>query len=238
MALLVATGVHAQVFGGGVFSAGAVRPAPGGSGPPPEPTLVGIGDSIMQLSQLPERMRAVLGNNWSAINQGVSGETAAQISARWFASEAGYCDGRRCSYVYVEGGINSLKGGGALPPATVLSTMLSIVDDALAKGYIVIWQDVLPMRGWPFEGVPVTDATIDGVLAYNAGMQAACAARASNPRLRCFFAYNDFLDTSRLRADGVTPAGYLLPWYSADELHLSPVGSQALADLAVAALEG
>lgn len=236
LALLPAVAL-AGGFGNSISSSPPASIVSGGGGTAPRPpTLVGTGDSIMQLSQLPQRIATTLGANWYAVNAGVSGETAAQISARWFSSEATYCGGARCAYAYVEGGVNSIKGGGALPAATVLTTMLGIVDDALSKGYVVVWSDILPFRGWPFEGVPVTDLNIDLALAYNAGMQAACTARATNTRLRCVFAYNAFVDPTRLRLDGVTPAGYLLPAYSADELHLNEAGSAALAALAAARL--
>lgn len=228
LALLPAVAL-AGGFGNSISSSGPVTPVSQVVAPL-APTLLGVGDSIMQLSQLPQRMAASKGPNWFAVNAGVSGETAAQISARWFANEATSCGGQRCAHVYVEGGINSLK---TKPPssAPVLTTMLSVVDDALSKGYVVLWQDILPARGWATDNFD--DATIDATLAYNSGMSSACAARAGNPRLRCFFAYSSFVDPTRFRVDGVTLAGYLRPDYSGDELHLNEAGSAALAAIAV-----
>lgn len=168
------------------------------------------------------------------VNAGIGGQKSPEIAARWLSTESTICGIQRCTFLWLEGGINDLRFG-TDTPAAVLAYMLSVVDDALARGYTVVWSDILPCRGDSL----CTDAVIDNVLAYNALMAQACAAapRSLNPRLRCFFAYATFVDPARFRADGTTLAGYLLPVYSRDELHLTAAGSAALGTLAGAALE-
>lgn len=235
LAALVPTLASAQTFGGGVFASGSSRATGGGSVTPPS-SLVGFGDSIMNGFGVPSPLDTAvlaLGEGAVRFNAGFSGENSAQISARWMASESTVCGVTRCSHVWFEGGINDVRLTSTLPPA-IIDNMLTAVDDALEKGYVVVWSDMLPCRG----EVLCTEAVIDKVLAYNALMATACstAPRSLNPRLRCIFAYSLFVDPARFREDGTTLAGYLLPFYSSDELHLSVSGSAALGSLAGAAL--
>lgn len=223
-----------QTFGGGVFAPGSSH-AGGGSVTLPN-SLVGVGDSIMNGYGVPSPIFTavlVLGTGAYAVNAGYAGEKTDQISARWLASEPTICGATLCSHVWFEGGINDLRLTDTLP-AAMIANMLTAVDDALARGYVVAWNDLLPCRG----DVLCTDAVMDNVLSYNALMATACATapRSLNPRLRCIFAYSLFVDPARFREDGTTLAGYLLPFYSRDELHLSVSGSAALGTLAGAAL--
>lgn len=144
---------------------------------------------------------------WLLKNGGVSGTTAAQIRTAYSTDEATYCNGDRCRYLVLEGGVNSLRTG--ITPANTLTDMVWIVDDALSKGYAVVWLDVTPYAGYVSAGVnPVGQATT-----YNTLWQAACDARASNTRLKCLSNYSTFVDPSN--------AGYLLPAYSCDGIHLT-----------------
>lgn len=199
-------------------------------------SLVGLGDSIMAGSDIPTPLATavqVLGPGSYYVNAGIAGQTSADISARWLSTESAICGIQRCTHLWLEGGTNDLRFV-ANAPAAVIANMLTVVDDALSRGYVVAWSDILPCRGEAL----CTDAVIDNVLAYNALMAQACATapRSLNPRLRCFFAYSSFVDPSQKRADGVTVAGYLLPAYSRDGLHLSSAGSVALGTLASQAL--
>lgn len=235
--LLLPTLALGQVFGGGVFTAssGKAAPPPANTGPK---SLVGYGDSIMAGtgggSPL-EAAKPALGAGGTTFNAGVPGDSSGGIRARWTTGEATVCGVARCSHVWFEGGTNDLRAVTPAQPSSVIENMAWMVDDALAKGYTVVWSDVLPCRGY----VDASDATIDRILAYNSLMATACSTppRSLNPQLRCVFAYSTFADPARFRGDGTTPAGYLLPLYSFDELHLSTAGAQALGALGGAAVE-
>lgn len=234
-AVLACAPASAQVFGGGVFAGGSPQGAGSGGGTLPA-SLVGVGDSIMNGYGVPSPIFTavlVLGPGAYAVNAGYAGEKTDQISARWLSSEPTICGATRCTHAWFEGSINDFRLTDT-SPATAASNMTTAVDDALSKGYVVAWSDDLPCRG----DVLCTEDVMDKVLAYNALMATACSTppRSLNPRLRCFFAYSLFVDPARFRADGTTLAGYLLPFYSRDELHLSAAGSEALGALAGAAL--
>ncbi|AAK94402.1 hypothetical protein Mx8p67 [Myxococcus phage Mx8] len=146
---------------------------------PRRPTATARGDSIMfgycNTTAPPTLVKAGLPGGltggWVVLNGAIVGETAPQIRARYVAEEATACVGERCAYLLLEGGVNSLRIGNA--PAAVLAEMVWVVDDALAKGYGVVWTDVLPYAGNAGSGTdPLGQAT-----AYNALWAAACAAR-------------------------------------------------------------
>lgn len=226
----------AQVFGGGVFVGGRAPGASGGGGGSAAKSLVGYGDSIMAGtgggSPL-DTAKAALGPGAVTFNAGMPGDSSGGIRARWTDGESTVCGAVRCTHVWFEGGTNDLRAVIPATPESVLGNMVWMMDDALAKGYTVIVSDVLPCRGY----VDATDAAIDRIRAYNALLAAACATppRSLNPRLHCVFGYALFLDMTQLRPDA-TPAGYLLPEYSYDSLHLSVAGAQALGTLAAQAL--
>lgn len=204
------------------------RSSSGASAPVAPKTLVGVGDSIMNGYGADSPLKTAvlaLGTGAVAFNAGYPGETSAQISARWMASEATVCGVQRCTHVWLEGGVNDLRLTATLP-AAIVANMATAVDDALAKGYVVVWSDILPCRGDAQCAAPVAA----NILTYNALMATACATapRAANPRLRCIFAYSAFEDPTR--------PGYLRPAYSRDELHLTNEGSAALGAMATAVL--
>lgn len=189
------------------------------------PTVSGWGDSIMfgVCSGGPlEYLRASLPGYWTS-NRAVSGENAAQIRARYTAEEATSCYGQRCGILWLEGGVNSLRGG--TTPAATLADMVWIVDDALAKGYYVVWLDVAPYAGFSGAGSnPLGQAT-----GYNTLWAAACAARASNSRLRCVATYASYEDPAN--------PGYLKAAYSCDGIHHNVAGGQLMASLSKTAVE-
>lgn len=163
-----------------------------------------------------------LTGGWVVINNAVSGETAAQIRARYVAEEATACVGERCAYILLDGGVNSLRVG--VTPAAVVADMVWVVDNALAKGYGVVWTDVLPYAGYSGAGTnPLGQAT-----SYNALWAAECAARANNPALRCLANYSTFVDPAQ--------PGYLAPAYSCDGVHLSQDGANLFAARLLSAL--
>lgn len=151
-----------------------------------------------------------LTGGWLVKNAGVSGQTAATIAATYTADEATLCNGERCAHLILEGGVNSLRTG--VTPAATLASMVAVVDDALAKGYAVVWLDVTPYAGSGSAGTNPIGQAND----YNALWTAACAARASNPRLMCLANYSTFVDPGN--------PGYLLAAYSCDGVHYSQVG--------------
>lgn len=184
------------------------------------PTVRVDGNSMMQnacvgggtgpITKLDTDLPGGLTGGWLVKNAAVIGNTAAQISTAYNAGEATGCNGERCAYLILEGGVNSLRTGST--PAATLATMVAIVDDALTKGYAVLWLDVTPYAGFAGAGSnPTTQATT-----YNALWQAACDTRASNARLRCLANYSTFVDPSN--------PGFLLPAYSCDGIHLTQTG--------------
>lgn len=224
LALLPALAV-AGGFGNSIFSSSAAGSSGGGGST--AKSIVGYGDSIMSGtgggSPLPPAVTA-LGAGAFSVNAGVPGDSSGGIAARYTSGEATACGAVRCTHLWLEGGTNDLRAVSPAPPAAVVANMTGVVDDALSKGYVVVWSDVLPCRGY----VDASDAIAASILVYNAAMQAACTARAANNRLRCVFAYSAFEDPER--------PGYLLPAYSFDELHLSVAGAATLGALAAAVL--
>lgn len=166
-------------------------------------------------------VKASLGPSAVVINAGNPGERSNQIAARWLSTQATLCGPKPCTHVWFEGGVNDLRFA-ANTPAQVVGFMASAVDDALSRGMVTLWSDILPCR----DDSECTASVAANILTYNSLMASACAARAANPLLRCIFAYTTFDDPAR--------PGYLLPAYSRDGLHLSNAGSAALGALAVA----
>ena len=207
---------------------GGAQAAPVCTAPSPTPrlpTVSGWGDSIMfgVCSGGPlNHLVTLLPGYWPS-NRAVSGENAAQIRARWTAEEATSCYGQRCGIAWIEGGVNSLRGG--VTPAATLADMVWVVDDALSKGYYVVWLDVAPYAGFSGAGVnPLGQAT-----GYNTLWAAACAARASNPRLRCVSTYPSYVDPAN--------PGYMLPAYTCDGIHHTAAGGLLMAQLSKTAVE-
>lgn len=189
------------------------------------PTVSGWGDSIMfgVCSGGPlEYLRASLPGYWTS-NKAVSGHNAAQIRATYEAQEETSCYGIRCGILWLEGGVNSLRGG--TTPAATLTDMVWIVDDALAKGYYVVWLDVAPYAGFSGAGVnPLGQAT-----GYNTAWALACSARASSPKLRCVSTYPSYVDPNA--------PGFLSAAYSCDGIHHNVAGGQLMASLSKTAVE-
>lgn len=229
LAIMLPAVALAGGFGGRIEGSAPVRVS---SSPVVAKSLIGYGDSIMAGTGGGTPLttaKAALGPAAVSFNAGVPGDSSGGIRSRWTSGEATACGAARCTHVWFEGGTNDLRAVSPALPADVITNMVFMVDDALSKGYTVVWSDVLPCRGY----VDASDAVIDRILAYNALMATACATapRSLNPRLRCLFGYNAFVDPTRFR-DDVALAGYLLPAYSFDELHLSTAGSAALGFMA------
>jgi lysophospholipase L1-like esterase len=194
------------------------------------PTVSGWGDSIMfgvcsggPLNALDALLPGGTTQGWWMSNRAVSGENAAQIRARYIAEELTSCYGIRCGVLWLEGGVNCLRGGTAA--ATCLADMLWIADDATAKGYVVVWTDVLPYKTFSGAGTdPVGQAT-----SYNALMALACAARSGNPLLRCVFSYAQFEDPGN--------PGALNPTYSCDGIHHTAAGAALMAARSLSAIQ-
>lgn len=158
---------------------------------------------------------------WLVKNAGVTGQTPAQIRATYTAGEATACNGDRCGHLVLEGGVNCLRAGTA--PATCLADMTFIVDDALSKGYAVVWLDVTPYKAWASAGTDPTGQATN----YNALWASACAARASNLKLKCLANYAAFVDGSGNLAAGNT----------CDGVHFNQTGTNALGARILTALQ-
>lgn len=176
---------------------------------PRPPTIAVYGDSRMQgglcSSSSPASPAAYVDANlpggasygWLVKNAGVTGYTPAQILAAYNSGEATLCNGERCAYLVVNGGVNCLRLGTA--PATCLADMITLVDDALAKGYAVVWMGETDYSLWASAGSnPTTQATT-----FNTLWTAACAARASNTRLKCLDLYTSMGVPLTNTCDGV-----------------------------------
>lgn len=194
------------------------------------PTVTARGDSIMlgvcNNPTPPTIVKAGLpggaSGGWLVLNNAVTGETAAQIRARYLAEEETACVGQRCAYLLLDGGVNGLRVGVA--PSSVVADMAAIVDDALSKGYGVVWTDVLPYAGFAGAGTnPLGQAT-----SYNTLHASACTARASNPALRCVYNYATFVDPAQ--------PGHLVAAYSCDGIHLTQAGANLFASRMLSAL--
>lgn len=159
------------------------------------PTIAVYGDSRMQgglcSSTNPVSPPAYLDTNlpggatagWLVKNAGLTGDRPDQIRTRYTSGEATLCNGERCAYLVLNGGVNCLRQGTAA--ATCLADMTWVVDDALSKGYAVVWQGETDYSLWASAGSnPTTQAT-----AFNALWAAECTARASNTRLKCLSLY-------------------------------------------------
>jgi hypothetical protein len=179
------------------------------SATPRVPTLVVYGDSRMQGNLCgstspvspPEYLDINLPGGtaagWFVKNSGVSGSTPAQIRTAYTAAEATACNGERCGHLVLNGGVNCLRAGTAA--ATCIADMVWIVDDALAKGYVVVWLDETDYSLWASAGAnPGTQ-----VAAYNLAWQTACDARASNTRLKCLANYTALGVPLQNTCDGV-----------------------------------
>jgi hypothetical protein len=204
-------------------------------------TAAWYGDSISQgacnATPPPARLQQQL-PGWLVVNRGVSGENVAQITARYFAGRDTDCLGQPCG-TYVLAGMTNDCGQGACTPQTVLTTMLTAVDDALSRGRRVVWVDGPPFRvpascagclGGSYAGVLKT-------LEYNALVAAACLspARPNRHLLRCVSTY------PTMEAPWVDPAdrGFLKDEYAcdteADWVHTSQPGAEALVGAVLAA---
>lgn len=197
------------------------------------PTLRADGDSIMAgnlcsvtgplspPAYLDANLAGGTAEGWLVKNAGLTGQTPAQIRALYTANEATYCNGDRCGYLVLEGGVNCLRVGTAA--ATCLADMTFIVDDALSKGYAVLWLDVTPYKAWASAGTdPTGQAT-----AYNTAWAAACTARASNTRLKCLANYAALVDGS----------GNLTASYTCDGVHFNQTGTNLLGARMLTALQ-
>lgn len=203
------------------------------SSAPRLPTLIAEGNSIMAgnlcsvtgpLSP-PAYVDANLGGSttegWLVKNAGISGQAPSAIRTTYTSGEATACNGDRCAHLLLEGGVNCLRVGTA--PATCLADMTWIVDDALSKGYAVLWLDVTPYKAWASAGTdPTGQAT-----SYNTLWAAACAARAGNTKLKCLANYAAFVDGS----------GNLNASYTCDGVHFNQSGTNALGARILTALQ-
>lgn len=176
------------------------------------PSLVTYGDSRMAGnlcgSASPVSPAAYLDANlpgganagWLVKNAAVSGTTPAQQRTAYenvTTGESVACNGDRCGHLLLMGAANCLRVGTA--PATCLADHTSMVDDALSKGYAVLWLDETDYSLWASAGAnPTTQVT-----AYNTLWQAACTARAANTRLKCLSNYTAMGVPLQNTCDGV-----------------------------------
>lgn len=227
---------------GGKFGRPRGASAAGRAVAPVAPTVVGYGDSIMAgegsggtllthvIQQLPP--------GWFKVEAGISGQTADQIAARAVAGLATACGDKPCSVCVFEGGVNDVKGGGAVSGAAAVDRMRVAIDYARATSVggvpvcrRIVWVGLMPFRGWPFN--QNDDATQQRAKDFNARMLSDCtsAPLAGDVRVRCVFPYATFEAPDRptyLKAPcDAAPNG------SGDGLHLPPSCADELAGLLV-----
>lgn len=116
---------------------------------------------------------------WFVKNAAVSGYTPAQVLTTYNSGESTLCNGERCFYLIINGGVNCLRTG--TPASTCIVDTVTLIDDALTKYYAVIWLSETEYGSWASAG-PNPAAQLSS---WMTAWQAACAARATNPNLRC-----------------------------------------------------
>jgi hypothetical protein len=141
-------------------------------------TFAWYGDSIIQgaCSSSPQVPLQQLLPGYVGVNRGISAQTSAQIAARYFAGHLTDCGGEECGTYLFEGGVNDCKGGGC-DPASVLATMMAMVDDARTRHRRVIASNIAPFRTCAICGGGDLAAGWELAKQYNALFAAACAAR-------------------------------------------------------------
>lgn len=205
-------------------------------------TVATYGDSLTQGACVPVPYPAQVDSlpGYYARNRGISAETAAQITTRYFANYNTDCLGELCGTYMFSGGTNDCMQG-ACEPASVLATMLAAVDDALSRGRQVVWLDIPPFLvpagcGQCLGGI---SAGIEKSLTYNALQAAACqsSSRPNRHLLRCVSTYPSLEENpaSTGGTRGLLRAGYECS--STDRVHNSQAGADVLSDLVLSALQ-
>lgn len=159
--------------------------------PPRLPTIVAYGDSRFQgglcgttsplspPNYVDINLPGGAGGGWLVKNAAITGYTPAQVLTAYNAGEATACNGERCAYLMVNGGVNCMRADTDANVCIVSS--VTLVDDALAKGYVVLWTSETDWSAWSQGGSNRSVQFATWMTAWNA----ACAARASNTRLKC-----------------------------------------------------
>lgn len=141
-------------------------------------------------------------------NQGVGGAKTADMLARinkTLAFQAGY--------VFVLGGVNDLGGG--VSPDTVWANLQKIYQTILNTGSHVVALTILPV-GTGYGNL--SSAVVNGINYVNRKIKAFCEITAGMI----------LVDAHSAVTDPTSIAGYVLPANSADGLHPSPMGAQAI----------
>jgi lysophospholipase L1-like esterase len=175
--------------------------------------VVCIGDSITSFGY-PARVSALLGSDYRVSNEGVSGETSAQILGRWrFGIQE-----TRPAVLVVLGGVNDLRiGTGFAAPA--IANLQELMLEAQQVGTKVVALTVLPFRGdryWT-EGLEHERQAINQALLEH------CT---EHPAVSCVDAA-----ATMSRGDQLAPE-----FDSGDGIHLSENGSMRLAELVADAI--
>jgi len=184
------------------------------------------GDSIalgLCSTTAPHLALSALLPGYLAANHAQSGTTTSEIATHYFATRDTACDGTLCGTYLFEGGVNNVKNGSGTP-SSMLSDMLSAVDDARSRGRRVVWTNIAPFKGCGFCGDPATGWTL--AKSYNTLWAAACAAR---PDITC-------VDVGAGTAwEEPSTDGYLKTAWSCDGIHWLQGGTEAWAQAASAA---
>lgn len=181
--------------------------------------VVNLGDSITLSEFFPrsmsQKLNALIGTGYSTTNAGVSGNTVAQIKARY---ESTY-RGADWAVVTVMGGTNNVGLGDSA--ASTWATLSALFDEILADGKTLHACTVLPWKnsfhGWTQAKQDETDSLNASILAYCTAHGLTCA------------------DTYAGMGDGVDPTKLATAYDDGDHLHLSQAGGDRYATLLSAA---
>jgi lysophospholipase L1-like esterase len=185
-----------------VVAASIALGACSGEPSPPSFSVGCLGDSITASSGYPRALSELLGPDYAVTNEGISGDTSAQVLRRYRERAAA----RRHDVVVVLAGTNDV--GRSVPVDATVANLRALYDAALADGAIVVAVTVLP-AGFSDEQHAARRAVNDAILER-------CG---STPRMACVDAASALDDgTGRLRGE-----------LTYDGMHLTAEGGRALA---------
>jgi lysophospholipase L1-like esterase len=179
--------------------------------------VTALGDSITAggggTTAYPNRLAESLPFPWHVHNDGVGGNTSAQMGARWTAgiNRAGY------GVLVMLGGINDVYSD--VPATTIWANQKAVLDDAVARGLRTILLTTLPFGSAAGAWNEARQAQLDALLA-----------------LQAAYTGGPVIDANAAIRDPDHPLNILPAYDLGDGIHLNNTGQAVLAGLVEAAL--